>query len=114
MLDMILPPFVWNDLLSVDGIRVRLKIHIGGLDNCRVLPVLPAKIHDYHDRQLDVIAHKGGPFEGQLEAAPSLYQDKERVEYDGCPWTPRIRPALEGKEMFLALRSNCSSKADRS
>lgn len=109
---MIFPPIVLVDLFSVDAISVRLKIHVVRADNCRFLPKFPAQIHDYHDRQLDVIAHESAPFEGRLEATPSLHDDKKRIEYDRCPWTPGIRPILEGEEMFLALRSHCTSKAD--
>lgn len=61
----------------LDGIGIRLQVHLMQLHNFGPLQQLPSYVHDKHDRKFDVKAEESDYIERWAEAAPPLHQDQE-------------------------------------
>lgn len=110
MLHFILPGSRGQWVQSIRRIRVGLEIHFVIFDDLRTFQELPGQVHDQHNWQLDIIADESDSFKRRAEAAPTLNEHKERIEYDREPRTPGVRPVLEWEQMLFVLGSDRSTE----
>lgn len=90
-----------------------MKIHSGFVYEMRPLDKLPAKEHDDHDRDFNIIGNKVDALKMRTEAFPTLYQHEDNIKTDGNDRTEGVSPVLERKQMFQTLSTNSTSETQR-